>query len=609
MKSIPKMKNRKSEAAAKILKNSSVIYMHKFHKKADELYQYCLENEVLEAVKENGAELPCSRAVFFSIGNPSSRAVVLTGTGETVEDAWKNAVQKTEQFLKNRSFDISYLKVDFVDQAQWFPLENINGILEKSKKSFWRCGLSFDNEFQNAFLEEELNMRRLVRYDRNGISLQRINGYLREKNRPQMFRLPDQVLVFTCTAVFSDEQNVIHELYNEGYGYGRRRIEKVDRELLEHILSTAGEQLAQMVKPNGEFQYGYFADLNERIPTYNIVRHVAAVWALLMKYTREPQKALKEKIDAAVEYAIQNAMVEHGEATYVVERNAGEIKLGANAVAIITLLTYIEVMKDEKYLPLIKRLGEGILTCQNPDGEYWHILSYPGFERKEKYRIVYYDGEATFALAKLYGFTKEEKWIQAAQRAISHFIEADYVKYRDHWVAYALNEVTKYVPEERYFAFAVKNVEKNILFMYKRDTSYHTFQEMLIASFETIQRAKKLCPDLKALKTFDEKWMITAIYYRAQHMLAGYLYPEYAMYMKNPKPFIGSFCVRHHHFRVRIDDIEHFMGGYYHMLRNFDELEAERLHFGIEPDDYMELQEEYLNREQKSAGKGGNGNV
>jgi len=42
---------------------------------------------------------------------------------------------------------------------------------------------------------------------------------------------------------------------------------------------------------------------------------------------------------------------------------------------------------------------------------------------------------------------------------------------------------------------------------------------------------------------------------------------------------------------VRIDDIEHFMGGYYHMLKNYEMLETYREKLGISSEDYMTLQE------------------
>lgn len=593
MKKMPKLQNRKGTAAANLLRNSNPLNLKRFQQKASALFQYCIENNIFESVKENGAELSCPFAVFFSIGNPSARAVIRSGTGKTPEEAWQAAQKKVEQFLKTTPFAVSYVKADLLDQGDWFPLETVNTILESARKNFWRCGIAFDAALHTAFLEQELNMQRLIRYDPNGISLQRINDYLLGQNRPQIFRLPDAVLVFSCQAVFSDADEKIYPLYDEEYQYGRRKIEKIDRPLLEQILSTAGQSLSNMLETNGKFRYGYFADQNEKISTYNIIRHVAAIWALLMQYRVAPQEGLRKKIDAAISFALTNALEERETLAYLIEHTANEIKLGANAVAIITLITYMDVMQEETYLSLVKKLGEGILACQNEDGGYWHILSYPELKRTEEYRIVYYDGEATFALAKLYGCTKEEKWLNAAQKAVEYFIKKNYTKYRDHWVAYSINEVTKYIPDERYFAFALKNVADNLLFMYQRDTSYHTFLEMLMASYETLLRMREVCPQMKELQEFDTKYMVTAIYYRAQHMLSGYAYPEYAMYMKNPKPFLGTFFVRHHYFRVRIDDIEHFMGGYYRMQKNFDVLEEDRIRFGITPEDYMQLLPQY----------------
>ena len=585
-----KGKNNKGKAAAQIMQNSGVLNIRRFRKKMELLYAHCEAEGIFAEFAE--AELPCPYAVFVSVGNPSARAVVMNGAGETLEAAWQAAAGKMEEYLKKTAFEARYVKVDLVDTVQQAPLEAVNELLKNTRKSFFRYGVALDGAFQNAFLEEELNLARLAVYgEKGGLSRKRINEYLQEHHREPLENLPGEVLVFSCQAVFADEDDSVHTLYNDGFAYGRREIEAVDEKLLDGVLSTAGTQLANMVEKTGMFKYGYFADMNEKIPTYNIVRHVAALWALLMQYGRNPSEKLKEKIDSAVEYAIQTAIEEKDGAAFVVEHTANEIKLGANAVAVISLVTYTDIMQDEKYVPLAQKLAEGILRCQNPDGDYWHILSYPEGERKEKYRIVYYDGEATFALAKLYGLTKEEKWLKAAQNAVEYFIRNDYTKYRDHWVAYSVNELTKHIPEERYFDFALQNVENNVERIYRQETSYHTYLEMLMASFETLLRMKEGCPGLERLQNFDEKKLVTTIYYRAQHMLAGYLYPEYAMYMKKPQLFIGSFCVRHHNFRVRIDDIEHFMGGYYHMLKNYEALEEARKRLGIEPEDYMELKE------------------
>ncbi|NBJ91786.1 hypothetical protein [Parablautia muri] len=76
------------------------------------------------------------------------------------------------------------------------------------------------------------------------------------------------------------------------------------------------------------------------------------------------------------------------------------------------------------------------------DGGYYHVLS-GDFTRKEKLRTVYYDGEATFALCRLYGQTGSQIWLDAAQNAVAYFIREDYTQYKDHWIAYSMNEIHK----------------------------------------------------------------------------------------------------------------------------------------------------------------------
>ncbi|MBR5270421.1 MAG: hypothetical protein IKU21_07965, partial [Anaerotignum sp.] len=486
-KSLFKNKNNKSKAFAKVLQNSTVLQVKKFQNKIAALHGFCESKGVFTYLKE--CELDYPYAAFVSVGNTSSRAMVFSASGETAETAWQQAVSKAEEYLQKAPYVVDFVKVDLVDTVLPATLDGINEVLRNTKKSFFRYGISFDHSFESAFLEQELNTARLAIYgEKGGLSRKRINEYLQERKHNVLEKLPQDILVFSCVAAIADQDDSVHLLYDDGYAYGRREIETVDDALLDHILTTSGTQLSNMLEKTGMFQYGYFADLDQKIPSYNIVRHVAAIWALLMHYSRNPNEKLKERIEAAITYAIQTAIEEKDGAAFVVEHASNEIKLGANAVAIISLVTYTDIMQDEKYVPLAQKLAEGILRCQNPDGDWWHILSYPEAERKEKYRIVYYDGEATFALAKLYGLTKEEKWLQAAQRSVEYFIRNDYTKYRDHWVAYSVNEVTKYNPDKRYFDFALQNVEKNILRVYKQDTSYHTYLEMLMASFETLIR-------------------------------------------------------------------------------------------------------------------------
>jgi hypothetical protein len=231
----------------------------------------------------------------------------------------------------------------------------------------------------------------------------------------------------------------------------------------------------------------------------------------------------------------------------------------------------MDVFQNEDYRDVCVALGEGILKQQDPeDGSYWHVL-YTDFSKLEEFRTVYYDGECTFALTRLYSLTKEQKWLDAACKAIDHFIAEDYTQYRDHWVAYSLNEVTKYVDRQDYYDFALANATNNYERILGRARTYPTNLELLISSFETWQRMVD-----KGIDTgdFEVQDLLDAIAARANRQLSGYFYPEQAMYMQNPQRILGSFMMRNDKFRVRIDDVQHNIGGYYLYWKNYDAMLA-----------------------------------
>src|SRR5665648_737961 len=139
----------------------------------------------------------------------------------------------------------------------------------------------------------------------------------------------------------------------------------------------------------------------------------------------------------------------------------------------------------------------------------------------------------------------------------------------------AVRDITKYVPSEKYFNFGLKNVQVNLEKIYHQDTSFHTYMEMLMITFELYDRMKSSHVKSDYSENhFDARYFIKTIYKRATHMLNGYLYPEYAMYLKSPSTVLGAFCVRHQGYRVRIDDVQHFLGGYYLYLMNYEKLAA-----------------------------------
>ncbi len=399
-------------------------------------------------------------------------------------------------------------------------------------------------------------------------------------------------------------------LIPDGLSRGRREIQNLDAAAARSFVTAAASFLEKQVQQDGSFRYGYYPRFDRVIPGYNCMRHASTIWSLLCQY-RITQKASVLSLAArSIEYLLSHALVYRDPDTaYLSEPLKDEIKLGGGGVLILAITEYLDLCSEEprpailrsrepltkapnaeilhaknvlpeqealrrRYTEIACALGNGIFSLLNPEtGEFSHVLNMD-FSLKERYRTVYYDGEAAYALCRLYRLTKEEKWLFYAEKAVDHFLAADYTRYRDHWVAYAMNEITRYIHRDDYDTFALRNARVNLDFLYKRETTYHTFLELLMVTFETYERILAENPGLPYLKEFDLPYFLRTIRVRADRMLNGFFFPEYAMYMRCPDKILGSFMVRHDGFRVRIDDVQHNIGGFYLYYKNYSRLLA-----------------------------------
>lgn len=428
----------------------------------------------------------------------------------------------------------------------------------------------------------------------------------------------------------SSASGCVIPLIPDGLSRGRREIQNFDAAAARSFVTAAASFLEKQVQQDGSFRYGYYPRFDRVIPGYNCMRHASTIWSLLCQY-RITQKASVLSLAArSIEYLLSHALVYRDPDTaYLSEPLKNEIKLGGGGVLILAITEYLDLCSEEprpeilrsgeprpgilrsgesrpeilrsrepltkapnaeilhakdvlpeqealrrRYTEIACALGNGILSLLNPEtGEFSHVLNMD-FSLKERYRTVYYDGEAAYALCRLYRLTKEEKWLFYAEKAVAHFLAADYTRYRDHWVAYAMNEITRYIHRDDYDTFALRNARVNLDFLYKRETTYHTFLELLMVTFETYERILAENPGLPYLKEFDLPYFLRTIRVRADRMLNGFFFPEYAMYMRCPDKILGSFMVRHDGFRVRIDDVQHNIGGFYLYYKNYSRLLA-----------------------------------
>ena len=273
-----------------------------------------------------------------------------------------------------------------------------------------------------------------------------------------------------------------------------------------------------------------------------------------------------DKIKKSIQYAIDTFYRE-------VDQNKEdvEIKLGSNAAAIFMFSKYQEILKDDQYQIYAEKLAAGIQHMVDEKGETTHILNYPGLTQKEKFRIVYYDGEAALGLLRLYQINKDQKLLDTVKLMFEHFIGKKYDKYHDHWLSYCTNELTIYSPEEKYFQFGLNNYLKHMEFIHERKTAYATFLEMMMSAYKMVIRMREQgLTDLYESAQLEK--LKELIEFRVEFQRStGFFYPEVAMYMAKPKNILNAFYVRHDRFRTRIDDQEHNLSGYVAYVNYFNQ--------------------------------------
>ena len=545
-----------------------------FDKKAELLREQVLSDKRSDEISGDIEEGLPDNVVFLSVCSGEERAKVFTGTGVDRKAAWLSAYNQAKSFIENENYNAIWLKADLMSEAKTYDTVEFSTELHHYRPEFFRYGIAFDKSFETAILEAELNGAKILDYENECVDESYLNTYLKKAGRSPLSSLPDSYVVFKCVGWMCDENDEVYDLISDIDDYGRRKVDTVDKEYAAELVKNASGFLIDQVKDDGSFVYGYYPRFDKNIDNYNIVRHASTLWSLVCQYRMTGNEELVPVIDRAIDYMVENAIVERNdEISYLYEEKSDEIKLGGCGVAVVALTEYMDAFGSDKYKDLAIKLGNGILTMLDQNsGEYYHVLD-GEFIKKEQFRTVYYDGEATFALCRLYSLTSDEKWLDAAKSAVEHFISADYVQYKDHWVAYSMNEITKYVDDERYYTFALRNAQENLDTIYNRDTTYHTYFELLMSTFEIYDRMIERGIHVDYLDNgFDLEYFLRTIYKRADHMLCGYFYPEYAMYMANPNSILDTFMVRHDGYRVRIDDVQHNVGGYYLYYMNYDKL-------------------------------------
>ncbi|MDA7414831.1 CapA family protein [Xenophilus arseniciresistens] len=525
----------------------------------------------LAALSPAGLETTPPCVLFLSLGHGGARAQVLCVTAPGFDAAWATAQARLQGAAAALSAPPVWLRIDRVAQVRAMTWAELQALLGQVKRNYLRSGIAFDAGFEHALLEQELGANAIL-YDNahqastpNAANLRAYSRlrFGRELQWPQSADAP--VWLFDTRAVFSDGE-AEHVIEHEGRQSGYRQLPHWGPRGVREVISRSADYLGRQVQASGQYHYGWFPCFDRPIPTYNTLRHASSTYSLLEAWELTRDAAQGEAIERALHWlatqAIRPLALPDGDTAAFLVDVGDEIKLGGNAVCLLAFSKHAQLTGRSDYLPLLAQLARGVLHMQNPEtGAFVHVLNYPQLSVKQAQRIIYYDGEAAFGLMRLYGLTRDARHLAAVEKAFDHFIVAEHWRAHDHWLSYCVNELTLYSPQARYYRFGLDNVRGHLDFVLGRITTFPTLLELMCAAERMIVRLRADSTHAPLLEGFDLDKFHRALEYRARYLLSGHFWPELAMFFKNPARIEGSFFIRHHSWRVRIDDVEHYLSG------------------------------------------------
>jgi len=530
--------------------------------------------------------------LFFSYTDTRTRARVETFRGSTLADVWRRGTARLRSAMRKNRDAIHWLRVDLVDGMRENEWGRLKQQLTQVKRNYCRQGIALDANCRHAFLETEINANAMFyggpKYPHCVVNERNFRRYARLRHGLRSVDFSDEAPVWMLSTreffVAKDAPGVVHELTGPGRAAGRRAVERLDGDILSTLIESGSSFLSRQVGDDGRFIYGWHPCFDREIKAYNRLRHASTTYAMIEAWEVTQDEALGAAIERSLAWlcreAIRTITLPDGTTAAFLVDVGDEIKLGANAVAILAFTQHAVATGCRDHLPLLEQLALGIKHMQRcGDGSFVHVLNYPDLTLKEAFRTVYYDGEATFGLMRLYNLTRDPRWLEVVENAFEYFIAKEHWKHNDHWLSYCVNELTLYRSDERYFRFGIRNVRDYLDFVLNRITTFPTLLELMMAARAMLDRIKQMPEMRHLLDEIDLEKFQRALHFRARYLLNGYFWPELAMFFANPQRIAGSFFIRHHAFRVRIDDVEHYLSGlvaYRNWLINSKDEERER---------------------------------
>jgi hypothetical protein len=356
---------------------------------------------------------------------------------------------------------------------------------------------------------------------------------------------------------------------------------QVTPDLLVAAVRRGADYLVRIMSPEGRYVYMYHPvdDVDDR--SYGWLRHAGTTYALFEAYEELGTPAYADKGDLALRYLESHLRDDpSGRGKYLLDTNdEEEQKVGGAGLALLAFAKQAAVTGRRDHLETMRALARFIIEQQYADG---HFRSNADVEhetgRKLKREPIYYTGEATLALLRLYAVDPQQAYVDAARKAVDWVIHVRdaYVsednQEHDHWISYALNDLFRVVHDGAYVEHAYK-IARAIR------SKEHVLPDAPAPDWAGTFYDGQTTPGSTRLEAFDadialsrfagkpDDWLLGPAKDVARATLGQQFTPDDDYWLKNPAKAEGGVRESLYVNDVRIDYVQHSMSAWLHLAR------------------------------------------
>ena len=210
----------------------------------------------------------------------------------------------------------------------------------------------------------------------------------------------------------------------------------------------------------GRFRYRVDAPTDQTLAGYDWPRHAGATYFLA--------QAAALLGDGELAYATLRAAAlppRRGHGAHAASTAASATSptrtSGSTALAVLAFVELARTKLDEGYALVVPGLTAFLRSQQRADGEFMHVYDRPR-GRPVDVQLLYFSGEAVFALSRAHALLGDPRDLDAARRGLAHlvgpawsFFGSRYYWGEEHWTCQAMDDLWDRAPNRQALDFCL----------------------------------------------------------------------------------------------------------------------------------------------------------